>query len=165
MILCKDDTEFKCETCASKERHLVDLNSKHHRVIIYHEQFHFIQKHDVCTSHPGSVYKRYCEVCEIPPCTEHRKHKTHNIITTFKTKRQHHKNFIDRIDSDILYTRRILLEETKTDLKNRRIEMSRCQSNIITKAWRLNCSVGYAIGYLSKKQKSRVNSRSMKKSR
>lgn len=160
--LCQGDAEFNCETCKitlcfiCKERHVVDLNTKTHRVIIYRERFRLIQKQDKCTRHPDMVYKRYCELCEFPlcsNCTEHRKHKIQNIKTTFKTKRQHHKKFIDRIESDILYSRRILLEDCKVDFENCPTERSRCQSNILTKAGRLNCCIGYAMGYLSKKHK------------
>lgn len=163
--LCKDDTEFNCETCKlhlcfhCKERHVVDLNSKYHRVIIYRERFRFIQKHDECTRHPGMVYNRYCELCDLPlcsNCTGHRKHKIQNIKTTFKTKRQHHKKFIDRIGSDILYSRRILLEDCKVDFENFPIERSRCQSNIFTKAGRLKGCIGYAMDYLSKKHKCKL---------
>lgn len=160
--ICQGDTEFNCETCKlnlcfnCKERHVVDVNTKMHRVIYYRERFRLIDKQDKCTRHPDMVYKRYCELCELPlcsNCTEHRKHKTRNIITIFKTKRQRHKKLIDRIESDILYMRRILLEETKGNFENRRIEMPRCQSNISTKARRLNCCIDYALGYLSKKHK------------
>lgn len=163
--LCKDDTEFNCETCKlnlcfhCKERHVVDLDSKYHRVIIYRERFRFIQKHDECTRHPGMVYNRYCELCDLSlcsNCTEHRKHKIQNIKTTFKTKRQHHKKFIDRIGSDTLYSRRILLEDCKVDFENCPTERSRCQSNIFTKAGRLKGCIGYAMDYLSEKHKCKL---------
>lgn len=163
--LCKDDTEFNCETCKlnlcfhCKERHVVDLNSKYHRVIIYRERFRFIQKHDECTRHPGMVYNRYCELCDLPlcsNCTEHRKHKIQTIKTTFKTKRQHHKKFIDKIGSDILYLRRILLEDCKVDFENCQTERSCCQSNILTKTGRLKGGIEYAMDYLSKKHKCKL---------
>lgn len=78
----------------------------------------------------------------------------------FKTQKRHLKQkdnttqkFIDRIESDILYSRRILLEDCKVDFESCPTERSRCQSNILTKAGRLNCCIGYAMGYLSKKHK------------
>lgn len=41
-------------------------------------------------------------------------------------------------------------------LKTIQTEKSRCQSNILTKAGRLNCCIGYAIGFLSKKRKCKL---------
>lgn len=63
--ICQGDTEFNCETCklklcfSCKERHVVDVNTKMHRVIIYREQFRLIQEQDKCTRHPDMVYKIY----------------------------------------------------------------------------------------------------------
>lgn len=68
---CQGDTELNCETCKlnmcfnCKERHVVDVNTKMHRVIIYREQFRLIQEQDKCTRHPDMVYKRYNELCDI----------------------------------------------------------------------------------------------------
>lgn len=45
------------------------------------------------------------------------------------------------------------MEDCKVDSENCPTERSRCQSNILTKAGRLNCCIGYAMGYLSKKHK------------
>lgn len=48
-------------------------------------------------------------------------------------------------------------------LKTIQTEKSRCQSNILTKAGRLNCCIGYAIGFFEQKAQVQVISRTTKK--
>ncbi|XP_056007392.1 uncharacterized protein LOC125666144 isoform X2 [Ostrea edulis] len=49
---CQGDTEFYCNTCKRdlclqcKEKHVIDLHTKHHDVVIYREKFEHLQKQE-----------------------------------------------------------------------------------------------------------------------
>lgn len=65
------------------------------------------------------VCKSYCEICKLPlssDCTEHRKHKIKNIITSYtcktKTTSQHVNGY-----NQVLYARRIVLEDKQMTIK------------------------------------------------
>ncbi|XP_061186770.1 uncharacterized protein LOC133194885 [Saccostrea echinata] len=133
---CQENTEFYCNTCKynlcqqCKERHVIDLDTKFHDVVIYREKYEYIPKQETCVRHPGKIYELYCPSCELPVCFQCKeRHETHNIVnirTAYKTNRHHHKEIIQNIRSDIIYNSYFLLAGIKTDVKNRKT----CQTKI-----------------------------------
>ncbi|XP_078330175.1 uncharacterized protein LOC144624381 [Crassostrea virginica] len=125
---CQEGTEFYCHSCHQdlccqcKEKHVIDLDSKHHDVRIYRERFSYYPKQEYCKTHPEQVFKKYCKRCDLPVCYHCRKHRNHelvNIKIAYEDKKQQIKEIIHNIRSDAIYDRRVLLEELRItkDLK------------------------------------------------
>ena len=132
---CQEGIEFYCHSCQQdlcfqcKEKHVIDLDTKHHDVTIYRERFSYIPKQVYCQTHPKQVYKEYCKRCDIPVCfhcRKHREHKTVDIKTGYEVKKQKLKKIIHSIRSDTIYNRLVLLKELKTNLKK---ECDNCHKN------------------------------------
>ena len=117
---CQEGTEFYCHSCQQdlccqcKEKHVIDLDTKHHDVTIYRERFSYYPKQEYCKTHPEQVIKKYCKRCDLPVCYHCRKHRNHelvNIKIAYEDKKQQHKEIIHNIRSDAIYNRRVLLAE------------------------------------------------------
>ncbi|XP_062589331.1 uncharacterized protein LOC134250982 [Saccostrea cucullata] len=90
---CDGDTEFYCNTCKSnlcpqcKERHVIDLDTAYHDVVIYREKSGSIQKAEICRRHPKMIYEMYCHLCELPVsnlCIEHKSHEKLDLEDAYK---------------------------------------------------------------------------------
>ncbi|XP_061187027.1 uncharacterized protein LOC133195183 [Saccostrea echinata] len=162
---CQGDTEFFCNICKHdlclqcKERHVINLNTIYHDVVIYREKYEYIPKQETCVRHPDKMYEMYCQSCELPvcfQCKEHRKHRIADIKfrTSYKTNRQQHREIIHNIRSDILYKSCFLLAGIKTDIKTCPVEISDSHSEISAKAQRLKNLIDTVICDVKLKQKS-----------
>ncbi|XP_056018198.1 uncharacterized protein LOC125682793 [Ostrea edulis] len=143
---CQGDTEFYCNTCKRdlclqcKEKHVIDLHTKHHDVVIYREKFKCVPINDDCFRHPGWKYEMFCEPCEIPvcfACSEHRTHRFQELRRAYQKKRQQHREIIDNIRSETLYNCRVLLAGIQTDIQTCPPQICHRQSQMSTKAQRL----------------------------
>ena len=124
---CQEGIEFYCHSCQQdlcfqcKEKHVIDLDTKHHEVTIYRERFSYIPKQVYCQTHPKQVCKEYCKRCDIPVCFHCRKHKEHKAVdirTAYEDKKEQLKEIIHNIRSDSIYNRTVLLVKLITvDLK------------------------------------------------
>ncbi|XP_062566310.1 uncharacterized protein LOC134228649, partial [Saccostrea cucullata] len=152
---CQRDTEFYCNTCKidlclrCKEKHVINLDTGHHDVVIYREKYENLTKQETCEKHPNSICEMYCLSCEIPVCVrceEHRKttspsglfqhaeHKLLDIRAVYKTSRSQTRGIIQRIRSETLLNIFFILEEMKADVKliDRKILSS--HSEMLTRA-------------------------------
>ncbi|XP_056006934.1 uncharacterized protein LOC125665424, partial [Ostrea edulis] len=144
---CQGDTEFYCSTCKRdlclqcKEKHVIDLHTKHHDVVIYREKFKCVSLRETCVRHPNRKYRMFCDQCKYSVCkhcTDHRTHALVDLRTAYQTKRQQHRETIDNIRSETLYNCRVLMAGIKTDIKFCSSEICYRQSELMsTKAQRL----------------------------
>lgn len=120
---CSDGLEYFCETCSRdlclecRKEHLMEMAAKGdtsiHNVIKYREKSQYLKKHDLCLRHPNSVYDNFCEICNIPicsDCTEHRTHKQTDVGTAYETKRRQNKAMIQKFAEDELFCSSLLFE-------------------------------------------------------
>ncbi|XP_062595839.1 uncharacterized protein LOC134257211 [Saccostrea cucullata] len=142
---CQGDTEFFCNTCnhdlcfRCKERHVIELDTKQHYVVIYREKYDFL-KQETCMRHQDRICKKYCYSCELPVCAKCEKyiqHETLDIRKAYKTIREQHRDILHRIRSETLYNSRFFLAQIKTDLKTAQTEIINHQMKMSTKAQRL----------------------------
>lgn len=98
---CPGDAEYYCESCPCdlcpqcKEKHVTDLKTIDHHMVIYPEQFSCIPTHELCTRHPSNIYSMYCEPCEVPVCylcSEHRTHRWMDLQRAYKAMQQQHRS-------------------------------------------------------------------------
>ena len=139
---CQEGTEFYCHSCQQdlcfqcKEKHVIDLDTKHHDVTIYRERFSYIPKQVYCQTHPKKVCKEYCKRCDIPVCfhcRKHREHKTVDIRTAYEDKKEQLKEIIHNIRSDSIYKRTVLLAKLITvDLKKESDTCHKKFSNLLS---------------------------------
>ncbi|XP_062592783.1 uncharacterized protein LOC134254257 [Saccostrea cucullata] len=160
---CAGDTEFFCKTSKHdlclhcKERHVIDLNTIYHDVVIYREKYEYVPKQETCVRHPDEMYRMYCQTCELPvcfQCKEHRKHRLLDIRASYETNRQQHREIIRNIRSYILYERCFLLTRIKSNIKNCPVEISESQVEMSMKAQRLKNLIDTVICDIKIKQKS-----------
>ncbi|XP_056003829.1 uncharacterized protein LOC125667654 [Ostrea edulis] len=151
---CQGDTDFYCNTCKRdlclqcKEKHVIDLHTKHHDVVIYRERFNYIPRQEICVRHPDRFYEMFCQSCELSVCfrcLEHRKHQILDIRTAYQTKRQQHREIIDNIRSETLYNCRVLLAGIQTDIQTCPPQICHRQSQMSTKAQRLKDLIDTAV--------------------
>ncbi|XP_056003848.1 uncharacterized protein LOC130049808 [Ostrea edulis] len=152
---CQGDTEFYCNTCKRdlclqcKEKHVIDLHTKHHDVVIYREKFNYIPRQEICVRHPDRFYEMFCQSCELSVCfrcLEHRKHQILDIRTAYQTKRQQHREIIDTIRSETLYNCRVLLAGIQTDIQTCPPQICHRQSQQMSiKAQRLKDLIDTAV--------------------
>ncbi|XP_062599909.1 uncharacterized protein LOC134261488 [Saccostrea cucullata] len=143
---CEGDTEFYCNTCEHdlcllcKERHVIDLDTIYHDVVIYREKFEYITKQETCERHPGMFYQKYCHSCKISICShcvEHGHYDIQDIRTAYKTNRQEHSEIIHNIRSETLYNSSCVLAGIKSDIKHCHTEICNNQSKMLIKAQKL----------------------------
>ncbi|XP_062621174.1 uncharacterized protein LOC134282791 [Saccostrea cucullata] len=143
---CQGDTEYYCNTCKldlclpCKERHFIDLHTKHDDVVIYREKYEYITKQETCVRHRGIFYHEYCLSCKLPicfQCTEHRNHQTIDIRTAYKTNRQKHRETIQSIRSETLYNNSFVLTGIRSNTKTFHPEIFHNQSEMLIKAQKL----------------------------
>ncbi|XP_056016075.1 uncharacterized protein LOC125677337 isoform X1 [Ostrea edulis] len=144
---CQGDTEFYCNTCKRdlclqcKEKHVIDLDTIYHDVVIYREKFKCVPLQETCVRHPNRKYRMFCYQCNYSVCkhcTDHRTHALVDLRTVYQTKRQQHREIIDNIRSETLYNCRVLLAGIQTDIKTCPPQICHRQSQLMsTKAQRL----------------------------
>ncbi|XP_056007514.1 uncharacterized protein LOC130050808 [Ostrea edulis] len=143
---CQGDTEFYCNTCKRdlclqcKDKHVNDLDTIYHDVVIYREKFKYVPLRETCVRHPNRKYKMFCDQCNYSVCkrcTDHRTHALVDLRTAYQTKRQQHREIIDNIRSETLYNCRVLLAGIQTDIKTCPPQICHRQSQMSTKAQRL----------------------------
>ncbi|XP_065939274.1 uncharacterized protein [Magallana gigas] len=163
---CPGDTEYYCELCPCdlcqkcKENHVKNLQTIDHNVVSHHEKFNNIPAQEICGRHPRNVYIKYCEPCQVPVCDScfghkslrfpitlfrKRRHKFKSIQVAYQTKLQQHRGTIHTIRSEALFYRPVLLPRITDDIKTCCIEFSRYQSEMLTKAQRLNDLINYVL--------------------
>ncbi|XP_061171131.1 E3 ubiquitin-protein ligase TRIM63-like [Saccostrea echinata] len=139
---CHRDTEYYCNTyehdlCLQcKERHVIDLDTKHHDVI-YREKYENPTKHETCEIHPDMIYDKYCHSCELPVCVKCAQQKNHqmlDITTVYETKCHQNREIINNIRSETIYNTCVLLIGIKTDIERCQIEISSHLSEMSRKA-------------------------------
>lgn len=162
---CQGNTEYFCGLCSwdlcfqCAQNHTNDLKTKYHDIRIYRDKFNFICKQEICMRHHESVYKMYCEFCQVPMCdlcSEHKvcklltcpftlsMHKTLSIQEAYKTQHQIHIETFHTLRSETLFTRLILMAEIKTDFRTCDRKMINIQSDLLTKAVKLRRLLDYA---------------------
>ncbi|XP_061186267.1 uncharacterized protein LOC133194301 [Saccostrea echinata] len=143
---CQGDTEFYCNTCKHdlclqcKERHVIDLDTIYHDVVIYREKHEYILKQETCVRHPDIIYEMFCHSCELPvcdKCKEHRNHQIQDVRTAYISNRQKHREIVHNIRSETLYNSCCVLAGIKTDLKACHKEICNRQSEMLIKAQKL----------------------------
>ncbi|XP_056007448.1 uncharacterized protein LOC125653150 isoform X2 [Ostrea edulis] len=143
---CQGDTEFYCNTCKRdlclqcKEKHVIDLDTIYHDVVIYREKFNCFPLRETCVRHPKRKYRMFCDQCNYSVCkrcTDHRTHALVDLRTAYQTKRQQHREIIDNIRSETLYNCRVLLAGIQTDIQTCPPQICHRQSQMSTKAQRL----------------------------
>ncbi|XP_062600403.1 E3 ubiquitin-protein ligase TRIM63-like [Saccostrea cucullata] len=179
-FLCQGDTEFYCNTCKNglclqcKDRHVIDLNTIYHDVVIYREKYEYIPKQETCVRHPDKIYEMFCKSCELPvcfQCKEHRKHSRMDIKfrSLYKTNRQQKREIIHNIRSDILYKSCFLLAEIKFEIKTCPVIVSGKHSDMLMKSQRLKSLIDTMICDFKTQQKSfmmyRLNQQNKKMNR
>ncbi|XP_061171182.1 uncharacterized protein LOC133180730 [Saccostrea echinata] len=171
---CQGETEFYCNTCKydlclqCKNRHVIDLDTINHDVIVYREKYEYISKQETCLRHTDRIYEKYCYSCKLPlcaQCTEHRNHKILDIRTAYKTNRQEHREILHRIRSETLYNNHFLLAKVKTDVKTCHTETSNYQPKMSTKAQRLKNLIDTVVCDVKIKFKSFMIHRLQEKNR
>lgn len=179
---CQGNTEYFCGLCSLElcfqcaQNHTNDLKTKDHNLKIYRDKFNFICKQEICMRHHESVYKKYCESCQVPMCdlcSEHKvrklltcpftlsMHKTLSIREAYKTQHQIHRETFHTLRSETLFTRLILMAEIKTDFRTCDQKMFNFQSDLLTKAMKLRRLLDYAhignFNYIFFKQVRKMN--------
>lgn len=158
--LCPGYTEYYCHFCQKdlcqlcKAVHVIDLDTKHHKVTIYREGFNHLSKPEKCVTHRDQVYIKYCDPCEVPVCDScsdhktqgsfllaclmrrgHSQHKLVDLIKAYRTKRQQHNEKLDDLRSETLCKVAVIVKEIISDAnKNLQIlqrEISQCQYKMI----------------------------------
>ena len=72
--LCTRYIEYYCHSCQGdlclhcKTVHVIDLETKHHKVTIYREKLKNLSIRHTCGTHYNKLYNKYCEPCEVPVC-------------------------------------------------------------------------------------------------
>lgn len=129
---CKLDLCIQC-----KNKHVTDLSTKHHKVVIYQELF----------STDPKTYKhfdRYCGTFDIPlinNCADNEEQGILDIREAYKKKRHQHTEFISMLRSDALFYTLILLSEIKTGYGACHKQFSILNSILSIRATRLNCFI------------------------
>lgn len=179
---CQENTEYFCGLCMwdlcfqCAQDHTNDLKTKYHDIRIYRDEFNFICKQEICMRHHESVYKKYCESCQVPMCdlcSEHivcklltcpftfSMHKTLSIQEAYKTQHQIHRETFHTLRSETLFTRLILMAEIKTDIRTCVRKMFNIRSDPLTRAVKLGRLLKYAhirnFNYLFFKKVRKMN--------
>lgn len=130
---CQDDTEFYCRHCTvdlcglCKEKHVTELSTKDHGVIVYREKNNYTLTKKLCITHPESVHESYYEYGED---NDTDLAKERNL---YEEKRKQHQTNINFIRSDVLFYRRVLLVHIKGDVGICRESISNCRSKMLKK--------------------------------
>ncbi|XP_062581826.1 uncharacterized protein LOC134243588 [Saccostrea cucullata] len=164
---CQGDTEFYCNTCKHslclecKERHIINLDTIYHDIVIYREKNKDLTKHETCERHPDRNYGKYCRSCELPvciQCIEHKKHKLLDIRTAYILNRQKYKENFYNIRSETLYNSSVTLARIKFEIKICHFEIAYLHLKMSRKAQRLIDTMMCHVKTIHKQQKKKLRS-------
>lgn len=116
--MCPGDAEDFCASCLCnlflhcRENHVNNLKTIDHNVVI-RKKYHYMPIQELCMTHPGKAYKKYCERCELSVCNRCRKHRNHRQVVlkkkkAYKSKVKQYKAVIHTIRCDTLFSRYVL---------------------------------------------------------
>lgn len=138
---CPEDLKYFCVSCSSDlcsqcgENHIMKNSNKDlYNVIIYREKSNYPQNHETCLRHPNNVYKKYCELCQIPictDCTDHRNHGQTDVRTAYEAKRKN-REIVQNIRSLALPIRYALLTDIDFDIKTVISDIAHLNSKILS---------------------------------
>ncbi|XP_062574077.1 uncharacterized protein LOC134235918 [Saccostrea cucullata] len=123
---CKGDQEFYCKTCTRdmcvlcKEKHMIDLDTKDHDVVIDRLKYGDFIIPVYCNIHVGRYVNKWCLSFEFPSCTkcfEHRRHNILDIVKYYDLRRQQPNEKIVQIRSNVLHKSQAILAGIKSDFK------------------------------------------------
>lgn len=125
--------------------------------MIYSKKSNHPSNQELYARHPGNIYRKYCESCELPDCnhcTQHTIHRQTDIWTTYGSKHQTRGTVhAIMIRSGTFFYISVLLTEIKADVKTCCTEFSLYQSEILTKAHRLKNHIGFVLRDVSYKHR------------
>lgn len=87
--MCPGDAEYFCASCSCglclncRENHVNNLKTIDHNVVI-RKKYNYMPIQELCITHPGKAYKKYCERCELPVCNRCRKQRNHRQVVLKK---------------------------------------------------------------------------------
>lgn len=134
---CSGNTEFFCVSCRCdlcslcKKNHVSDLETIDHNVVMFREKSDVLKK-DMCVRHSKRICRNYCAICQEPICdfwfghkfhrfpyifVRQKQHKTLDIQTVYRTKRNQYSKTLHIVRSETLFVRQILLAGVKSDIK------------------------------------------------
>ncbi|XP_062601578.1 uncharacterized protein LOC134263263 [Saccostrea cucullata] len=142
---CEQDLCISC-----KKKHLLDLDTKYHDVVIdrlRHDDF-IIHELGNCETHQAQRLNKLCLSCKRPICAECDGHQNHEILDIKSFQRMVRRLYMERIvqiRTEILPNNRVILANIKSDLKivmeskladfelqKKRIEEKTCQLKDLT---------------------------------
>lgn len=168
---CPEDLKYFCATCSSDlclqcgENHKTkNLNKDINNVIMYREKSKYLKKHEICLRHPNNVYTKYCELCNIPictDCTDHRNHRQTDVGTVYKAKRKN-KEIIQNIRSQELPIHVAFLAHFDLHYKAVFSDLFHLKSNILRNSKKLtgcldNVLHNFHLEHRCLKQKIKIN--------
>lgn len=151
--MCAGDAEYFCASCSCdlcfhcRENHVNNLKTIDHNVVI-RKKYHYMPIQELCMTHPGKAYKKYCERCELPVCNRCRKHRNHRQVVlkkAYKIKFKQYKAVIHTIRCDTLFSRYVLQGNIKAEVKTVQTYFSLYQSELSAKAETLKNIVEYVL--------------------
>lgn len=151
---CQDDTEYNCRHCTidlcgmCKEKHVTELSTKNHALIIYREKNEYTLTKKLCITHPESVHESYYEY------GEHNDTDLAKEKRLYEKKRRQYQTNINFIRSDVLFYRRVLLVHIKRDVEICRERISNCRSKMLKKVNNVRCRVDGVVDSTSCKYKA-----------
>ncbi|XP_078328868.1 uncharacterized protein LOC144623872 [Crassostrea virginica] len=143
---CPGYASYFCYSCGDlciqcKLVHVINLDTKHHNVVLHREKNNHFQIKSPCADHQNQMYEHYCDLCGIPicaQCVEHDMHKKIYLEKAYKKKRQHYEDSIVNIRSETLYNAQVIHAWLRPDVQNDisccRDKVCHCLIRISTKA-------------------------------
>lgn len=165
--MCLEETNYFCLACTRcmcsqcRMKHWFNLNTTDHNVVKYREQFNYNHRLEVCAKHRNKDYRKYCEPCKRPVCSDCRAHEMQKA--GYDTKRQQYSETIQTIRSNAFFFRPDLLSDTKADIKTCQREFSLFQSKLLSKANRLINYVNKAVHHVDFKHSCSKQTKQMKR--
>lgn len=113
--MCPGDAEYFCASCSCglclncRENHVNNLKTIDHNVVI-RKKYNYMPIQELCITHPGKAYKKYCERCELPVCNHCGKHRNHRQVVL---KKKHKKTKLNNIRQSFIQSDVILFFQDK----------------------------------------------------
>lgn len=139
---CRSNSEYFCLKCTTElcracaEKHLLDLNTIDHNIMIYRMKNDQPSVLEFCKTHPKEIYRLYCVTCDVPLCIKHDMHTTHDVsfgIQEMCSSRRKDSIHSRIVSSEAVLNRRILLTDIKTDVETCKTKIARIQSQMLIK--------------------------------
>ncbi|XP_062571628.1 uncharacterized protein LOC134233656 [Saccostrea cucullata] len=145
---CKNRTEYYCRTCKQdlcvpcKEEHVLDLDTKHHDVVIDRLKYGDIILRKTCERHPNMACEMWCLLCKLPVCSncvcvKQISHETQDIKSIYKHQCEQHQERIFHVKSEIMLHNHCIQAGIRSDFRSCQTEISKLQENMIIKGKRL----------------------------